>query len=80
MKVEKCRYCGKDIIFIKNRKGHFIPCDYILDVYRADERGTVKIMTLKGETMRATPDRKEGTIGGYLCHKESCIGNRKKKR
>jgi len=52
--MSRCKYCGTDILFIKNRNGKFVPCETELVNYWEHRFGGCFVMTISGEKVYCT--------------------------
>lgn len=70
----KCRSCGQRIVFIRSKKGHYIPCNPTVIRYKREEQGKEKIVLDTGEVVSCrtdvSPDESEGV--GYISHFATC--------
>ena len=82
-RLVKCRYCGKQIVWIQTKAGKNMPCDPEVICYKVPEfgKGKERIVSQNGEVVSA--DRVsggEGTQLGYIPHFATCGKEMKKGR
>lgn len=78
--MEKCRKCGKEILWIRTKSGKWMPCDP--DPVRFDAGGPDIFVTKYGETVKGTVSD-AGLKTGFVPHWATCRyadDFRKKKR
>ncbi len=76
----RCRYCGKQILWVKMRSGRNMPCNPEMIGYRKplEGKGQELIVTTGGETVwadRVYDDNADGI--GYISHFATCEGQKK---
>ena len=71
----RCRYCGREIFWMKLKTGNKMPCDPKMVGYRVpvEGRGEETIVTTGGEVIRADRVYDDGADGmGYISHFATC--------
>lgn len=74
-----CRYCNKQIIWIKTTKGRNMPVDPCAKPFWKDEEGTERVVMYNGTVNRCrfdNPGREPDGIG-YTPHFSTCTNYRK---
>ena len=66
----KCRYCGREIVFVARKSGKKMPCDPELIPFWWEPIGEETFVTQHGEMVRGTRDgaAEEITDVGYIPH------------
>ena len=69
-----CRYCNKQIIWIKTTKGKNMPVDPGIKPFWRDDEGTERLVTYEGEVVRCSLDNpgRDADDVGYTPHFSTC--------
>lgn len=69
-----CKSCGKPIHWIRTRSGRSMPCDAKAVNYKANPKGSTKLVTPAGDVVSCDPveDMAEATGWGYVPHWSTC--------
>ena len=71
----RCRYCGKEIFWMKLKSGKKMPCDPGMIGYRIPEegKGEEAVVTTNGEVIKADRVYDDCADGmGYISHFATC--------
>lgn len=74
-----CRYCGKQILWIRTAKGKQMPCDPRFIDYWEDDEGSARIVKDNGSVIRCSlTDKGRPADGiGYISHFSTCTNYHK---
>ena len=74
--IDKCKYCGAPVLWIKPNDARSIPCNPQAVYYNYNEDGKSIIITNHGETIKCDitkyPDLSGLDLIGYVPHKYTC--------
>ena len=76
--MARCKYCGKEIVWIQTPAGKKMPCDPGLLAYKRRPRARDRVVTSKGEVLAAHIGVNLGVADGlgYEPHWAHCKGAR----
>lgn len=80
--MDKCKHCGKPIVWEVNKNGTPVPCEPGAIYYIPDKEGTLTVLTKSGELVKARKGSEAGseTRVGMIPHFVNCTNFKRYKR